>query len=53
MDVASAPLGPLGIAKPMILGDRETGIGIGIDYLNAFTDLACRSSNLAQQEGHS
>lgn len=45
MDVVALRLGPRGIAKQIFLGAREADVGI--DYLEAFVDLARTSSGLA------
>jgi LysR family transcriptional regulator for metE and metH len=43
MDVVAVRLGARGIAKQIFLGAREADTGI--DYLQAFVDLARRSSD--------
>jgi LysR family transcriptional regulator for metE and metH len=49
MDVVPVRLGPRGIAKQIFLGARE--VDADVDYLQAFVDLARRSSGLAGQGG--
>ncbi|MES2187921.1 MAG: LysR family transcriptional regulator [Pseudomonadota bacterium] len=49
MDVVPVRLGPRGIAKQIFLGAREGDADV--DYLQAFVDLARRSSGRAEQGG--
>ena len=46
MNVVAVSLGMSGVAKQIHLGMREADIGI--DYLNAFVELARRSSGIPE-----